>query len=524
MLLKARDENIFILWLPPHCTHKLQPLDVGVLGPLQAQFTDNIDAFVTRNGCGVGKKEFIEEYVDAREKAITKELVQKAFEHCGIVPFNPGVFTSGDFAPAQAFSTDVALHFPSSYPTDPLTAATTADTDPDDADFDSDSAIETATCTSDEADCLSTDVDGGSCALDDEDSSILHTPQHPVCIRQGSTHPSHPTRSEIQAIESKINRRVSCKELSRICATLLDELKAKDDEIDTLRAKVEQANAHAIILKRHYTPLITKNQEKKESRTGTLDPYARVINTDDAIEQINAARERETLEAQYLLYRHKLMEQQGEARLAVWRDIPAWSRMFYKEADRRRRKAVTAAKRAEREQLNAEAKAAKDAQKAAEKAARDAAKQAAAAKKRDERQAEKARKEEAKRVAAEEKAMRKPAKRQRAATSSVSGTRKKNKVSDEAEGTDVGQENNAPNGADGEPHVPLLAPPEDPAPCSTAPQQPKEAPRPKPRYTAQQKNVGTNISNELTCATRMPPADQHHTSPTGVHMEEELPA
>jgi hypothetical protein len=66
MLLKARNENIFILRLPPHCTHKLQPLDVGVLGPLQAQFADNMDTYVTRNGCGVGKKEFIQEYVDAR--------------------------------------------------------------------------------------------------------------------------------------------------------------------------------------------------------------------------------------------------------------------------------------------------------------------------------------------------------------------------------------------------------------------------------------------------------------------------
>ena len=56
MLLKAREHNIYIFRLPPHCTHKLQPLDVGILGPLQSKFSENVDAFVTRNGYGVGKQ------------------------------------------------------------------------------------------------------------------------------------------------------------------------------------------------------------------------------------------------------------------------------------------------------------------------------------------------------------------------------------------------------------------------------------------------------------------------------------
>ena len=35
MLEKAFACNILLLSLPPHTTHKLQPLDVGVFGPLQ---------------------------------------------------------------------------------------------------------------------------------------------------------------------------------------------------------------------------------------------------------------------------------------------------------------------------------------------------------------------------------------------------------------------------------------------------------------------------------------------------------
>ena len=40
LLHEAHKHNIFVMKLPPHCTHKLQPLDVGILGPLQNNFTN----------------------------------------------------------------------------------------------------------------------------------------------------------------------------------------------------------------------------------------------------------------------------------------------------------------------------------------------------------------------------------------------------------------------------------------------------------------------------------------------------
>lgn len=35
---KARANNVTVLSLPPHCSHKLQPMDISFMGPLKTQF------------------------------------------------------------------------------------------------------------------------------------------------------------------------------------------------------------------------------------------------------------------------------------------------------------------------------------------------------------------------------------------------------------------------------------------------------------------------------------------------------
>lgn len=36
----AADNNVTLIGLPPHTTHILQPLDVGIMGPLKRKFSD----------------------------------------------------------------------------------------------------------------------------------------------------------------------------------------------------------------------------------------------------------------------------------------------------------------------------------------------------------------------------------------------------------------------------------------------------------------------------------------------------
>src|SRR5258708_4613333 len=120
LLLKAYEHDILILRLLPHCTHKLQPLDVRVFGLLQAKFADVTDEFVGKHYCRIHKSDFVSVYMKAQEKAISSELIKSAFRHCGIHPLNVDIFDTESFAPNQATSTVSSAHLPNSFPTSPI--------------------------------------------------------------------------------------------------------------------------------------------------------------------------------------------------------------------------------------------------------------------------------------------------------------------------------------------------------------------------------------------------------------------
>lgn len=512
MLLKAKEHNIFIFRLPPHCTHKLQPLDVGILGPLQSKFSENIDTFVTQNGYGIGKREFIEEYIDAHGEAITVDLIRSAFKHCGISPFNPNVFTAEDFAPAQAFSLDATSHFPISFPADPSTdnQNTNPEIDPSqDSDSESNYSFATATTQSE------SDVE----VMMDSDSESEYEVERRRSRRISQNHAGTVASDGEEEIMSQTSR----KDLEKINASLRAQLEKKDDEIAILQAQIEQANAHAVILRRQCAPLIVRIHEKKQSRaTGAIDPYARVMNTDEAIRLIKAQQLREEQESEYLQLRKEATERQGD-RLEIWKDIPGWARLFFKLADRRKKGAERAAKKAEREQMTVDAKAVKAAQRSAEKAHRDKAREEVAKKRKEEREAEKAEKQREKEAEKAQKEAEKAkvtgnasGKRQRAGTTSHS--KKKAKVSNGVVDDGAGQENDASivvaHNDEGTSHLPASVTPTGPHTdilATAAQYQPQ--PRPKARYTGR-KDVGINISDELSRATHFPPADQ--LSPAGL--------
>jgi len=293
--------------------------------------------------------------------------------------------------------------------------------------------------------------------------------------------------------------------------SLRAQLQKKDDEIAKLQAQIEQAKAHAVILQCQCAPFIAHIHEKKQSRaTGTIDPYARVMNTNEAIQLIKAAQLREEQESEYLRLRQEAMECQGD-RLEIWKDIPGWARLFFKVADRKKKEAERAAKKADKEQMSAEAKAAKAAQRAAEKARRDEAKEEAAKKKKEEREVLKAQKQQEKEA---EKARREEEKRltgnagKRQCTGTTSGPRKKAKVGNSVVNDGAGQENNASIvmahdgiGTSRTSTVPTPPPTDMPATAVQC------QPRPKARYTGA-KDAAMNISDELSRATHFAPADQ----------------
>ena len=45
----ARENGLHLVTFPPHCSHKLQPLDVSVFGPIKRNYSALCDAWLTSN-------------------------------------------------------------------------------------------------------------------------------------------------------------------------------------------------------------------------------------------------------------------------------------------------------------------------------------------------------------------------------------------------------------------------------------------------------------------------------------------
>jgi hypothetical protein len=114
MIELAVNNNIELLCLPAHTTHKLQPLDVGVFGPLQTAWAQRCDIYLEGTGQGIERKHVVREYMAAQVTAFTENTILQAWRKCGIRPLNPGIFSAADFAPSQNTSTQLEL--PDTYP------------------------------------------------------------------------------------------------------------------------------------------------------------------------------------------------------------------------------------------------------------------------------------------------------------------------------------------------------------------------------------------------------------------------
>lgn len=102
---KAKANSIVMLSFPPHCTHRLQPLDVGINAPFKNYCAKAQDNWLRNNP---GKTMTIYEIPDivkyALPLAATPVNIINSFKKTGIWPFNANIFSDDDFAPC--FVTD----------------------------------------------------------------------------------------------------------------------------------------------------------------------------------------------------------------------------------------------------------------------------------------------------------------------------------------------------------------------------------------------------------------------------------
>ena len=100
----CQENNILLYCLPPHCSHILQPLDVGFFHPLKVQWRKACKEFSEKNpGVTVNKMNFSRVFKSAWEKTVTMGNVISSFAKSGIWPVDPSRINKESFAPSTIY-------------------------------------------------------------------------------------------------------------------------------------------------------------------------------------------------------------------------------------------------------------------------------------------------------------------------------------------------------------------------------------------------------------------------------------
>ncbi|XP_023019368.2 uncharacterized protein [Leptinotarsa decemlineata] len=94
----ARKNNIIILTLPPHCSHRMQPLDVAVYGPFKPRYKVALNNWLLSNpGKTVSLYEVAGFVNVAYSESFSIKNICKSFLKTRIYPFDSSIFTEDDF-------------------------------------------------------------------------------------------------------------------------------------------------------------------------------------------------------------------------------------------------------------------------------------------------------------------------------------------------------------------------------------------------------------------------------------------
>lgn len=98
--------RIILIILPPHSTHQLQPLDVGLFSPLSTKYTNELNMLMF-NSLGLismSKRVFWRLFWPAWQQAFTSNNIESAWKTTGFFPFHPPVVLDKITKPVPATS------------------------------------------------------------------------------------------------------------------------------------------------------------------------------------------------------------------------------------------------------------------------------------------------------------------------------------------------------------------------------------------------------------------------------------
>ncbi|KAF1986664.1 DDE-domain-containing protein [Aulographum hederae CBS 113979] len=86
----AYQNNVFLEYLPPHASHVLQPLDVGVFAPIKHGYRTRLEQLSQlEDHLPIKKDRFLELYHEARVHEINKSYIESGWLGTGLYPWDP---------------------------------------------------------------------------------------------------------------------------------------------------------------------------------------------------------------------------------------------------------------------------------------------------------------------------------------------------------------------------------------------------------------------------------------------------
>ena len=84
----CKENAIICLYMPPHTSHLLQPLDVGVFGPLKCAYGKLVEGMMVAGNNHIDKEDFLHLYPPARKAVFTQKNICSGFAGAGLKPLD----------------------------------------------------------------------------------------------------------------------------------------------------------------------------------------------------------------------------------------------------------------------------------------------------------------------------------------------------------------------------------------------------------------------------------------------------